>query len=186
MNYVNVFGFSINFQDRNSEGNWNASLWKARALLNHWGQVTHICISKLTSICSNNGLSSGWHQAIIWTNAGILLIEPLRTNISQSLIEIQTFLFKKMHSKVSSKWWPFCIGLNDLTCIISHGVDLIFLEYSDFNTRRVTIWLVQLCYNPANFLQITNNMKPKMSMDNKVFPWFFYWYVDFTCWCSIE
>ena len=28
-------------------------------------------------IGSDNGLSPGWHQAIIWTNAGILLIRTL-------------------------------------------------------------------------------------------------------------
>ena len=31
-------------------------------------------ISKLTTIGSDDGLSPGWHQAIIRTNAGILLI----------------------------------------------------------------------------------------------------------------
>ena len=42
--------------------------------LTYWGRVTHICVSKLTIIDSDNGLSSSWHQAIIWTNAGILYI----------------------------------------------------------------------------------------------------------------
>ena len=31
----------------------------------HWGRVTHICISKLTIIGSDNGLSPGRRQAII-------------------------------------------------------------------------------------------------------------------------
>ena len=38
-------------------------------------------VVKLTIIGSDNGLSPGRRQAIIWTNAGILLIEPLRTNV---------------------------------------------------------------------------------------------------------
>ena len=42
--------------------------------LTHWGRVMHICIGKLTIIGSDNGLSPGRRQAIIWTNAGILLI----------------------------------------------------------------------------------------------------------------
>ena len=42
--------------------------------LTHWGWVTHICISKLTIIGSDNGLSPGRLQAIIWTNAGIYII----------------------------------------------------------------------------------------------------------------
>ena len=33
--------------------------------LTHWGRVTHICVSKLTSIGSDNGLSPGRRQAII-------------------------------------------------------------------------------------------------------------------------
>ena len=41
--------------------------------LTHWGRVMHICISNLTIIGSDNGLTPGWRQAIIWTNAGILL-----------------------------------------------------------------------------------------------------------------
>ena len=36
-------------------------------------------------IGSDNGLSPGRHQAIIWTNTGILLIRPLGTNFSEIL-----------------------------------------------------------------------------------------------------
>ena len=64
--------------------------------------MTHICVSKLTIIGSDNGLSPGWHQAIIWTNAGILLIRPLGTNISEILIVIYIFSFNKIHLKLSS------------------------------------------------------------------------------------
>ena len=51
-------------------------------LFTHWGRVTHICVSKLTIIGSNNGLPPDRHQAIIWTNAGILLIWILGKNLS--------------------------------------------------------------------------------------------------------
>ena len=84
-------------------------------LLTHWGRVTHICVSKLTIIGSDDGLAPGRRQTIIWTDAGILLIGPLGTNFSENLIGIQTFLFKKMRLKMSSaKWRPFCLGLNVL------------------------------------------------------------------------
>ena len=84
-------------------------------MLTHWGRATHICVGKLTIIGSDNGLSPGRRQAIIWTNPGILLIGPLGTNFSEILIGIQTFSFRKMHLKVSSgKWRPFCLGLNEL------------------------------------------------------------------------
>ena len=49
--------------------------------LTHWGRVTHICVGELTIIGSDNGFSSGRRQAIIWTNAGMFLIEPLGTNL---------------------------------------------------------------------------------------------------------
>ena len=65
--------------------------------LTHWGRVTHIHVSKLTIIGSDNGLSPGRHQAIIWTNAGILLIRTIETNFNEILISIPTFSFKKMH-----------------------------------------------------------------------------------------
>ena len=83
--------------------------------LTHWGWVTHICVGKQTIIGSDNGLSPGWRQAIIWTNAGILLIGPLGTNFSEISIKIQIFSLTKMRFKVSSaKWRPFCLGLNVL------------------------------------------------------------------------
>ena len=88
------------------------------SLLTHWGRVTHICVGKLTIIGPDNGLSPGRRQAIMWTNAGILLIEHLGTNLSEILIKINTFSFKKMYLKMSSgNWRPFCFGLNMLTWI---------------------------------------------------------------------
>ena len=59
--------------------------------------MMHICVSKVTIIDSDNGLSPGRRQAIIQTNARILLIWPLGTNFSEILIEIHTFSFKKIH-----------------------------------------------------------------------------------------
>ena len=85
-------------------------------LLTHWGQVTHICVSKLTIIGSDNGLSPGRRQAIIWTNAGILLIGPLGIKFSEIFIKILSFSFKKIRLKMSSaKRRPFCLGLNVLS-----------------------------------------------------------------------
>ena len=80
-------------------------------VLTHWGRVTHICVSKLTIIGSDNGLSPGRRQAVIWTNAGILSIGPLGINFSEMLIEIVAFSFRKLRFKMSSvKWRPFCLG----------------------------------------------------------------------------
>ena len=77
--------------------------------------MTHICVGNLTIIASDNGLSPERRQAIIWTNAGILLIGPLGTNFSEILIEIQTFSLKKIRLKMSSaKCCSFRLGLNVL------------------------------------------------------------------------
>ena len=101
----------------------------------HWGRVTHICVGKLTIIASDYGLSPVRHQAIIWTNAGILLIQTLGTNISEILSEIHKFAFKEMHLKMSSgKWWLFCLGLNMLTLNVRGPIYLGF-------TRSIS-WLL--------------------------------------------
>ena len=54
----------------------------------------HLCNSlrpgdayRLTFTGSDNGLSPGRRQAIIWTNAGILLIGPLARNFSENSID---------------------------------------------------------------------------------------------------
>ena len=77
----------------------------------------HICVGNLNIIGSDNGLSPGRRQAIIWTYAEMSLVWTLETNLSEILIKIHTFSFKKMHLKVlSAKWWQFCLGLNELMC----------------------------------------------------------------------
>ena len=114
-----------------------------RSNLSSWGRETHICVGKLTIIASDNGLSPGRRQAIIWTNAGILLIGPLGTNFNEILIAIHTFSFKKMHLKMSSaKWRPFCLGLNELMCL---GASLV---------RRSWYWF---CYKWGNRQTSMNN-----------------------------
>ena len=103
-------------------------------VLTHWGRVTHICVVKLTIIGSDNGLSPGRRQAIIWTYAGIMLIGPLGTNFIEILIGIQTFSFKKMHLKMSSaKWRPFCLGINvliGLSMMVKHFYWKYPLQYT--------------------------------------------------------
>ena len=108
--------FSIDLAMRILQSCTKSSIHHTGIILTHWGRVTHICVGKLTIIGSDNHLSPGRRQAIIWSNAGILLIGPLETNFSYILIAIETFSFKKMHLKISSaKWRPFCLGLNVLS-----------------------------------------------------------------------
>ena len=120
---------------------WWAVLPLMALCLTHWGRVTHICVGNLTIIGPDDGLSPGRRQAIIWTNAGILLIGPWGTNFSEILFGIQTFSFKKIHLKMSSaKWRPFCVGLNELitkasTATVLSAHSCVFSCYG-FNAKR--------------------------------------------------
>ena len=69
--------------------------------LTHWGRETHICVAKLTIIGSENGLSPGRRQSIVWTNAGILLIRTLGTNLS----EILENAFENVTCEMVSIWF---------------------------------------------------------------------------------
>ena len=62
--------------------------------LTHWGRVTQISVSEFTIIGSDNGLLPIWRQAIIWTNAGLLLIQTLGTNFSEILMCCQCDYFQ--------------------------------------------------------------------------------------------
>ena len=89
--------------------------------LTHWARATHICVNNLSIFASDNGLSPGRRQAIIWTNAAILLIGPMAINFSEILIVIQIFSFKKMYLKLSSaKWRLLRLGLNVLMITERH------------------------------------------------------------------
>ena len=104
--------------------------------------MTHICVSKLAIIDSDNGLSPGQHQAIILTSAGILLIGPLGTNFSEILIAISTFSFKKMYLKIfSGKWRPSCLCLNVLNDIgqITLYVWCSFMHAETYGTHVLRI-----------------------------------------------
>ena len=123
------------------------------ASLTHWGWVMHICIGKLTIIGSHNGLAPGQRQTIIWTNAGILLIQTLGTNFCEILREIHDFSFKKMHLKMSSaKWRQFCLGLNVLNYALVYFITLTLCNSFGwhFSFGKFIWYLIAL--------EVTNNM----------------------------
>ena len=107
--------------------------------------MTHICVSKLTIIGSDNGLSPERRQAIIRTNAGILLIGPLGTNFSEILIETQTFSLKKIHLKMSSaQCCSFRLGLNVLMncCFhLTYHVALVTITKRYYLGARSLSWV---------------------------------------------
>ena len=107
--------------------------------------MTHICVSKLTMIGSDNGLSPGRRQAIIWTNAGILLIGSWGTNFSEILVAIQTFSFKKIRLKMSSgKCRPLYVGLEVATPVNLCGCNYSFkLDICPDYTEYVNVMVSQ-------------------------------------------
>ena len=125
-------------------------------VLTHWGQVTHICVGNLTIIASENGLSPGRRQAIIWTNAGKLIIWPLGTNFGEISIEMHTFSFKKRYLKMSSgKGRPFCLCLNVASWWRRHSQAKVkifhlsnCLKLMPLDSRQ--IWILNI-YISANF-----------------------------------
>ena len=68
------------------------------------------------NIGSDNGLSPGRRQAIIWTIGDILSIRPYGTYFNVASFEIQIVSFKKMQFEMLlAKWRLFCLGVNVLT-----------------------------------------------------------------------
>ena len=70
----------------------------------------------------HDGLSSVRHQAIIWTNAGLLSNETLGTNFSGILIEIQTFSLKR--NAFENIVWKMSAISSQPQCVKTSGRDL--------------------------------------------------------------
>ena len=132
--------------------------------------MTHSCVGNLTIIGSDNGLSPIRRQAIIWTNAGLLSIGPLRTTFSEILIEIHTFSFKKMYLKISSgKWRPFCFGLNVLTGSITKSETTL--------TEKLTFWVK--FGTPHPWLPVSRRLTENC-LTPDIYPSDIY-YINYTC-----
>ena len=76
-----------------------------------------MCVSNLTIIGSDNGLSPGRHQAIIWTSDKIVLIGSLGINFSDILIENHIFSLKKyiwnvVYEIASILSRPLCVDIS--------------------------------------------------------------------------
>ena len=92
--------------------------------------MTHICVSKITIIGSDNGLSPGRRQAIIWINAGILFIEPCGTwNLNRkSSIFIPANVFQNVVWKMAAILSrPQCVkaSFGDIMTSSARHVDVI-------------------------------------------------------------
>ena len=112
--------------------------------LAHWGRVTHICVSKLI-IGSANGLSPGRRQAIIWTNAGIMLIirtlgNKLKWNLNRnSYIFIQENAFESVVWKTAAILsQPRCVKAQCTSIMANEAVSgLGISNWIDLSIRQV-------------------------------------------------
>ena len=109
------------------------------------------------SIGSGNGLLPIRCQAITWTSADLLSIEPLWTNFSEIWIKIQNFSFIKMELKMSfAKWRPCCPTGDELTqsCLNKMVRHLQARYLTEFVWNKfVALWLKfhwSLTYWPCN------------------------------------
>ena len=122
------------------------------------------------------GRAQHWHlavtcrrpQAITWTNAGILLIRPLGTNLSEILIGVQKFSFKNVELNMSSaNWSPFCLGLNELSiwrikinpvrwCAVTD--DDCFVQVGGCRAVAMTVLLLQ-CQQMNNVLYMLTTLQ---------------------------
>ena len=151
--------------------------------LTHWGQVTHICVSKLTVIGLDNGLSPGRHQAIIRTNARMLLTEPSGTKFSDIFIEIHTFSFKKMLREISSsKQQPSHPGISVLTHwgLDKNGGRLGDYILNSFSHRELQYFSSQLHRSLLLWIQINKSLlvqaivrAPSQYKDRLIYVWRF-------------
>ena len=157
--YENIFDMSLKMANFNIS---NIAIWH----LTHWGRATHICVGELTIIGSDNGLSPARCQAIIWTNAGKLLIRPWGTNFGENFIGNQIFSFKKMHLKMSSaKWRLVYRGLNVLIMITKsihlHSYIASFSYYwSQINVDKMGFILARHWHDMSAGIQSAEDSSP--------------------------
>ena len=111
--------------------------------------MTHIFVSKLIIIVSNNGLSPCQRQAIIWTHTEILFIRSQETNFNEMLSEIDIFSFKKVHVKMSSaKWRQFSVLISSfpskiLLCCVKSYMPYVLPCSPKYQQAAIEIYLLR-------------------------------------------
>ena len=123
-------------------------------VLTHRCRVTHICVRNLTIIGSDNGLSPGQRQAIIWINAGILLIEPFWNNLQWNInhnsnIFIQENALENVICEMASM-------LSRPQCVKTHA-EWRHRRHSSFSDRPFKVnfpWVLCCITNPPTELEI--------------------------------
>ena len=126
--------------------------------LTHWGRVTHICVGYLFIIGSDNGSLSGRRQAIIQTNAGILLIGPLQQTSVKFESEFKHFHWRKYIWKCRLGNVCHYLGLNGGTLVLYWTIEIVvvrarylsrFLDTIDLCWERSSEYRMTIKYSSA-------------------------------------
>ena len=170
-------------QGRHGSFPFGATFHLLTVILTHWGRVTHICVSNLAIIGSDNGLSPGRRQAIIWPNAGILLI---RTSVLEKRVDWMLFLklfnciyvYKEVHVYKALFQYKGCltrymdniIGIptpvkRQLTLrrhrVMWNSVDCLFCAHTTSKQTREIIEILPLKYHAVSVIW----MSPTISVN---------------------
>ena len=131
--------------------NVKQSMW-----LTHWGRVPHICVNKLTMIVSDNCLSPGRRQAVMWSNPGIFFNG---TNLRDISIKIHIFFHSRLHALNALKYVVCEIAaiLSRLQCVNQGNKKTTCLHSYIQWYREIPCGLVKESYN---FLQDNQNRLP--------------------------
>ena len=113
----------------------------------HWGRVTHMCVSELTIIGSDNGLSPGRRQAIIWTREWWNIVNwTLRNKLQWNFIRNSNiFIQQNALENVVCEMASICLGLNVLIPITYQASK--FLNFVNLLIQE-TIILQKKCHFP--------------------------------------
>ena len=123
--------------------------------LAHWGRMTHICVGNLATIGSENGLYPGRRQAIIYTNAKILLIGPLWTHFREILIKIRTISFKESFLSVVCEMAvilsrPQCVNVRGTKPLLNESISGFLMHWllMCWDARTSAPWLLCMIGRP--------------------------------------
>ena len=116
--------------------------------------MTHICVSKLTIFGSDNGLSPGRHQAIIWTNDWIMIIVSLETNFSEINL-YQNFYISFQEYALENGVWKLGAILSRPQCVLKVaiyiGKNIITLTQHGFRATINIRWIKSLLHIVASW-----------------------------------
>ena len=124
--------------------------------LTHWGRPTHMCVSQLTILGSDHGLSPGRRQAIIWTNAGLLLIETIVNGDKLQWNFIRNWYIVILDNAFENVVWKMAAILPRAQCVNP----CLWLHFCQSLSLYVSLSLFSALLTtvmPLDFLAVTNN-----------------------------